>query len=295
MSIGMAKSLPETPIPHKGRPEIDLTAGVVPLRHWGRIALSVLVALVTTMVIWSLANNENIHWSVVGQYLFSAPVLRGLGATLQISLISIMLSTIFAITLAVMRMSKSKIISGVAFGYVFLFRGIPLIVLLIIVGNIGLFVKDIRIGIPFTDIMLVDIAANRMITPFVASIIGLSIVASAYMSEIVRGGLLSVGRGQYQASMALAMNGYQTLRYIVLPQALRVIVPPLGNEFITTIKMSALVSVIAGGELLTVVQSISGVNYRTIEMLFVATFWYLVVVIISSIIQSYVEKFFAER
>lgn len=291
-----APSIPVGTFPARpNRVEIDMSAGVVPVRHWGRIALSIVVAFVVLQVVWSLANNQYIHWAVVAEFLFSAAVMAGLAATLQISLISIALSTIIAVIIAVMRMSKSRIISGVAFGYTFFLRAIPLIVLLIIIGNIGLFVKQISLGIPFTNVTFFSVPVNRIFTPFVASIIGLSLVASAYMSEIVRGGLLSVGRGQYQAAMALGMNRHQTLRYILLPQAMRVIVPPLGNEFITTIKMSALVSVIAGGDLLTIVQSISGVNYRTIEMLFVATFWYLAIVIISSSVQYFIEKYTAEK
>lgn len=277
------------------RQQIDTDAEIVPVRHWGRLVLSVVVGLLVLQVFWSFYTNPHISWDVVGSYIFAPSILKGLLATLEISLISVLVSTVIAVIVAVMRMSKSVVLSGVAFGYVFLFRAIPLIVLLILVGNIGLFVKQVSFGIPFTDITFFSLQTNRVITPFVASIIGLSLTASAYMSEIVRGGLLSIGRGQYQAAMALGMDGRQTLRYILLPQAMRVIVPPMGNEFITTIKMSALVAVIAGGDLLTVAQSISGVNYRTIEMLLVATFWYLAVVTVSSSIQYFVEKATAEK
>ncbi|MDF0602448.1 amino acid ABC transporter permease [Psychromarinibacter sp. C21-152] len=277
------------------REQIDPDAAVVPVRHWGRLLLSVVVALLVLQVFWSFATNPFIHWEVVASFLLAPTILKGLLATLEISVIAVVLSTVIAVVVAVMRMSKSVVLSTVAFGYVFVFRGIPLIVLLILVGNIGLFMKQVSLGIPFTDITFFSAPTNRIFTPFVASIIGLSLCASAYMSEIVRGGLLSIGRGQYQAAMALGMDGRQTLRYILLPQAMRVIVPPMGNEFITTIKMSALVAVIAGGDLLTVAQSISGVNYRTIEMLFVATFWYLAVVAASSIIQHFVERFTAEK
>lgn len=286
---------PVPPAPWQNLPPLEANSEVVPVKHWGRFTFTIIVILAVAQIIWSLASNPYISWPVVADFIFSPNVLRGLSATIQISLISVVLSTVIAIVVAVMRMSPSNIISAIAFGYVFFFRAIPLIVLLIIIGNIGLFVKSFWIGIPFTGWTVIDVPTNRIFTPFVASIIGLSLVASAYMSEIVRGGLLSIGKGQYQASMALGMSRGQTLRYILLPQALRVILPPLGNEFITTIKMSALVSVIAGGDLLTVVQSISGVNYRTIEMLFVATFWYLAIVIVSSFLQSLIEKHFAEK
>ncbi|MCY4289680.1 MAG: amino acid ABC transporter permease [Aestuariivita sp.] len=268
---------------------------VIPVKRWGRVATSVIVALLMLQMTYSLATNPFIDWGIVNDFIFSPAILGGLWATMEISIISVVLSLVISIIIAVMRMSESKILKAVAFGYVFFFRGIPLIVLLILVGNIGLFVRTIIIGIPFTDIVFYSVPSNEVFTPFVASIIGLSLVASAYMSEIVRGGLLSIDRGQTQAAKALGMSSGQSLRYILLPQAMRVIVPPLGNEFITTIKMSALVSVIAGGDLLTVAQSISGVNYRTIELLIVATIWYLVVVAISSVIQRYVEDAIAER
>ncbi|MCY4151824.1 MAG: amino acid ABC transporter permease [Aestuariivita sp.] len=268
---------------------------VIPVKRWGRVATSVIVALLMLQMTYSLATNPFIDWGIVNDFIFSPAILGGLWATMEISIISVVLSLVISIIIAVMRMSESKILKAVAFGYVFFFRGIPLIVLLILVGNIGLFVRTIIIGIPFTDIVFYSVPSNEVFTPFVASIIGLSLVASAYMSEIVRGGLLSIDRGQTQAAKALGMSSRQSLRYILLPQAMRVIVPPLGNEFITTIKMSALVSVIAGGDLLTVAQSISGVNYRTIELLIVATIWYLVVVAISSVIQRYVEDAIAER
>lgn len=277
------------------RETVDTNEKIVPVRHYGRGVLTIIVALIAVQVVYSLATNPFILWNVVAEFLFSPAILKGLLVTLQMTALSIVISTIIAIIAAVMRMSKSKVVSGVAYGYVFFFRGIPLIVLLILVGNLGLFVQEFSLGIPFTDIVFFSIPVKQVFTPFVASVVGLSLAASAYMSEIVRGGLLSVGRGQYQASMALGMNGSQTLRYIVLPQALRVIVPPMGNEFITTLKMSALVSVIAGGDLLTVAQAISGVNYRTIELLFVATIWYLLVIIVTSIIQYFVERRTAEK
>jgi polar amino acid transport system permease protein len=194
-----------------------------------------------------------------------------------------------------MRMSESRIISGTAAGYIFVFRGIPLILLLIFVGNLGLFIKHITIGIPFTGLNIVDKPSSEVLTPFVASLIGLTLAGCAYMAEIVRGGLLAIGRGQHDAAKALGLNALQTTRHIVLPQALRVIVPPMGNELISMLKATAIVSVIAGGDLLTVAQSISGSNYRTIEMLIVAAVWYFVVIALLTVGQHALEKRIAER
>jgi polar amino acid transport system permease protein len=115
------------------------------------------------------------------------------------------------------------------------------------------------------------------------------------MAEIVRGGLLAVGRGQHEAAKALGVTSMQSMRHIILPQALRVIVPPMGNELIGMLKATAIVSVIAGGDVLTVAQAISGANYRTIEMLIVAAIWYFAVLIVISVGQHYLERRFAER
>ena len=268
---------------------------VVPVRHYGRMLLAVVVVVIVVGSVVGIANNPNFDWSIVGEFVFSPSILRGLGSTLLITIVSMVVAVILSVIIAVMRMSPSTIISSVAAAYVFIFRGIPLIVLLILVGNLGLFIKDIVIGIPFTDIVFIDTPAARLVTPFVASVLGLSLAGAAYMAEIMRSGLLAIGRGQREAAKALGLNSARTLRYIVLPQALRVIVPPMGNEFIGMLKASAIVSVIAGGDLLTVAQGIAGTNYRTIELLIVATIWYLLVIVIFSIGQHFLEKRTAER
>ena len=268
---------------------------VVPVRHWGRAVFAVIVIAIGTMVIWSVAKNPNIHWPVVRKHVFNANVLRGLRQTLAMTLLGTALSLVIATVIAVMRLSASRIISWAAAVWVFLFRGVPLIVLLIFVGNIGLFVKRFTIGVPFTDIELWSKPTREVMTPFIASVIALTLAGSGYAAEIVRGGLLAVGRGQHEAAKSLGLGSFGTLRHIVLPQALRVIVPPIGNEIIGMLKASAVVSVIAGGDLLTVALGISGTTFRTIEMLIVATLWYLIVITVLSIVQHFLEKRVAER
>ncbi|CAG7600416.1 amino acid ABC transporter permease [Leucobacter soli] len=268
---------------------------VVPLRHYGRTTLAVFAVLLLLGIGYGLSTNPYIAWDVVGQYFVNGSILRGLGVTLQMTVLAMAIGLVLATVLAIMRLSESRVLNAIASAYVFFFRGIPMIVLLIFVGNLGLFVKEIVIGIPFTDIVFYQVSMQKVLTPFIASVIGLVLVASAYMSEIVRGGLLAVNRGQYQASKALGLNGGQTLRFVVLPQALRVIIPPLGNELVNTLKATALVSVIAGGDLLTIAQSISGVNYKVIEMLIVASIWYLLVIALWSIAQYFIERKTAER
>ncbi|MGA1837266.1 amino acid ABC transporter permease [Herbiconiux sp. 11R-BC] len=268
---------------------------VVPVRHWGRGVLAVVVAIILVAVVAGLWTNPNIQWPVVWQFLFSPAILKGLGTTLAISAVAMVIALVLSVIIAVMRISPSRIVSGFAAGYVFLFRGIPMIVLLIFVGNLGLFFKNFALGIPFTDIVFWSVPVKDVMTPFLASVIGLSVAGSGYMAEIVRGGLLSINRGQHEAAKALGLNGTRTLRYIVLPQAMKVLLPPMGNEFISMLKASAIVSVIAGGDLLTVALGISGVNFRTIEMLIVATIWYLLVITVLTIVQHFVEKRVAAR
>jgi polar amino acid transport system permease protein len=276
-------------------PAPAVTRDVVPVRHYGRGTFAVVVLGVVALIAYGFATNPNIEWSVVGDFVFSADILRGLVSTLELTVISMAFAVVGAVVIALMRMSKSRIISSVAGGYVFVFRGIPLILLVIFVGNMGLFLKEIDVGIPGTGTTFFTIPVAEAITPFVASVIALSLAGSGYMSEIVRGGLLAIGRGQHEAAKALGVTSLQTTRHIVLPQALRIIVPPMGNELISMLKSTAIVSVIAGGDLLTIAQSISGANYRTIEMLIVAAVWYFAVLAVISVGQYFLEKRFAER
>ncbi|MCZ2811984.1 amino acid ABC transporter permease [Modestobacter sp. VKM Ac-2979] len=268
---------------------------VVPLRHHGRNSVAAVAVLAVLLIGYGFVSNPYIDWSIVGDFLVDGSILEGLSVTLQLTVISITVGLIFAVILAVMRVSDSRVLRGIAWAYSFVFRGIPMIVLLILVGNLGLFVQELRIGVPFTDITFYSVRVQSVFTPFVASVVALVLVAAAYMAEIVRGGILSVQRWQYAAAKALGLNGMQTLRYVVLPQAMRVIIPPLGNEVVNTVKATALVAVIAGGDLLTIAQSISGVNYKVIELLIVATIWYLLVISLWSGIQYFIERKTAEK
>lgn len=283
----------EVPRTKRDLPPAD--AAVIPLRHYGRTTFTVIAVLAVVAIGANFATNPHISWSVVGKYFVNGAVLNGLLVTLEMAVLSMVLGLILATVLAVMRLTDSKVLRWIAGSYVFFFRSIPMIVLLIFVGNIGLFVNEITIGLPFTDIVFFSLPTQSLVTPFVASVISLVLVCAAYLSEIVRGGLLAVNRGQRQAAQALGLNGGQALRHIVLPQALRVIIPPLGNEFVNTLKATALVSVIAGGDLLTITQSISGVNYKVIEMLLVATIWYMLVIGLWSIVQFFIERKTAEK
>jgi polar amino acid transport system permease protein len=198
---------------------------------------------------------------------------------------------VLGVVLAVMRLSPNPLVSGASWLYVWFFRGTPLLVQLLFWNFISALYPKISIGIPFGPEFF-SFSANDVITPFVAAILGLGLNQAAYQAEIVRAGILSVDEGQNDAAHALGMTRLQTMRRIVLPQAMRVIIPPTGNETISMLKMSSLVSVIAYKELLYTVQLIYAVNYKQIPLLIVASLWYLIVTTLLSIGQYYLERRF---
>jgi len=199
---------------------------------------------------------------------------------------------VLGVVLAVMRLSPNPVVKSASWTYVWLFRGTPVLVQIFFWAYISAIYPTISLGIPFGGPAYVHANANTVITLFVAGVLGLGLNEAAYMAEIVRAGLLSVDEGQTEAAYALGMTRMQTLRRIVLPQAMRVIVPPTGNETISMLKTSSLVSVIAVTELLYSAQLIYSVNYRTIQLLIVASIWYLIVTTVLSIGQYYVERHF---
>ena len=264
----------------------------VPVRHTGRwIAAAIILVLLATMV-RSVATNDRFEWNLVRDYLTSSQVLHGLVVTLELTVISMVIGVVLGIVLAIMRLSPNPLVKGTSWAYVWVFRGTPILVQLLFWNFIAALYPTISLGIPFGP-SLVDANANLLITPFVAAILGLGLNEGAYMSEIVRAGILSVDEGQTEAAQALGMNRLMTLRRIVLPQAMRVIIPPTGNETISMLKTSSLVSVIAYTELLYAVQLIYAANYKQIPLLLVASIWYLLITSIMSVGQYYLERHYA--
>jgi polar amino acid transport system permease protein len=251
-----------------------------------------IVFVVAAALADSIATNPRFQWGTVGHYLFSARILRGLGATLELTVVSMVVGIVLGVLLAVMRLSPNPLVSGASWLYIWLFRGTPVLVQLLFWAYVSALYPHISFGIPFGGPQFAHADANTLITPFAAAILGLGLNEGAYMAEIVRAGILSVDEGQSEAAAALGMTRLKTLRRIVLPQAMRVIIPPTGNETISMLKTSSLVSVIAYTELLYSAQLIYSVNYRTIPLLIVASIWYLVVTTVLSIGQYYVERRF---
>jgi polar amino acid transport system permease protein len=258
----------------------------VPVRHWGQWVSAVVVVGIVAVLVYSIAGNKNIQWPVVGQYLFDNTVLRGLFVTVWLTIASMVLGIILGIVVAVMRLSHNRVLSTVSWFYIWLFRGTPVLVQLLIWFNLALFFPRIGFG-PFSA------DTNQLIKPLVAALLALALNEAAYMAEVVRGGILSVDPGQYEAAAALGMPRGLTMRRIVLPQAMRVIIPPTGNETITMLKTTSLVLVVGAGDLLSRTAAIGARDFTTIELLLVASFWYVVLTSVASYGQYHLERRFA--
>ncbi|MDF3051083.1 MAG: polar amino acid transporter, inner rane subunit [Pseudonocardia sp.] len=261
----------------------------VPVRHPGRWVAVGVLAVLAAMLVNTILTNDGFRWDVVGRYLFSGPVLNGLQNTLILTVLSMLIGIVGGIALAIMRLSPNPLLSSVAGLYIWLFRGTPLIAQLLFWNFLAALYPRLSLGIPFGP-EFVSFDTNQLINQFTACLLGLGLNEAAYMAEIVRGGLQSVDHGQSEAAGALGMSRAQTLRRIVLPQAMRVIIPPTGNETISMLKTTSLVVVIGYFELMTSVQRIYSVNFQTIPLLIVAAIWYLALTSLLSVGQGFLER-----
>ncbi len=261
----------------------------IPVRHPGRWIIVAVLAVLTAMLVHTVLTNEGFGWPVVGRYLFSGPILNGLSNTLLLTVLSMVIGIAGGIGLAVMRLSPNPILTSTAGVYIWLFRGTPLIAQLLFWNFLSALYPRLGLGIPFGP-TFVSFDTNSLITPFAACLLGLGLNEAAYMAEIVRGGLQSVDQGQAEAAGALGLSRTQALRRVILPQAMRVIIPPTGNETISMLKTTSLVVVIGYFELLTSAQRIYSVNFQTIPLLIVAAAWYLALTSILSVGQGFVER-----
>jgi len=265
----------------------------VPVRHPGRWIACALILLISASLIHSVATNERFEWTVVGHYLFAQPVLEGVVVTIELTICAMALGVILGVVLAIMRLSPNPLIAGASWLYVWFFRATPVLVQILFWYNIAAVYPHISIGIPFVSLEFLHGSANTVITTFVAALLGLGLNEGAYMSEIVRAGIISVGEGQTQAAQSLGMSRMQIMRRIVLPQAMRVIIPPTGNETISMLKTTSLASVIALTELLQSVENIYSVNFKPIPLLIVASIWYAAMTSVLYVGQYYLERYYA--
>jgi polar amino acid transport system permease protein len=263
----------------------------IPVRHPGRWVATAIVLFLAVAIGNSMASNSRFEWDIVGHYFTSSRILHGLVLTIELTVTAMAIGIALGILLAVMRLSPNPLVSGASWLYIWLFRGTPVLVQILLWYNIAALYPRFALGIPFGP-TFAHVNASSVITPFVAGMLALGLNEGAYMAEIVRAGIISVPEGQTQAAQSLGMTRLLSLRRIVLPQAMRVIVPPTGNETISMLKTTSLVSVIAVTELTYSAQLIYSVNYRTIQLLIVASIWYLIVTTLLTMGQFYIERYF---
>ena len=265
----------------------------VPVRHPGRWVAAAIVVILAVAIANSIATNKRFGWGVVGHYLFDGRITSGVLVTIELTIAAQALGVALGVLLAVMRLSPNPLIAAGSWLYVWFFRGTPVIVQLLFwyVGISALY-PTVNLGIPFGP-QFIHIDSNTVITGFLAIVLALGLNEGAYMSEIVRAGIISVDEGQNEAALSLGMTRLQTMRRIVLPQAMRVIIPPTGNETISMLKTTSLAIIAAGTELLSAATNIYNVNYQVIPLLIVASLWYLALTSVLYVGQYFLERYFA--
>jgi len=266
----------------------------IPVRHWGRWVSGAAVLVVVAWVAWSAARSGFIDGQQVRRYQFSPLILKGLRATVVLAVAAQAAGIVLGVVFAVLRQSKNVVASWVAAFYIWFFRGTPVLVQLFFWYNgVPSVWKRIVIAVPFTHLTLYSARTVDFMTPFMAAFLGLALNEGAYMAEIVRAGILSVDEGQVEAAHALGMTPMLTMRRIVLPQAMRVIVPPTGNEFISMLKTTSLAEAITYGELLRRASDIYSSTLNVVPLLVVASIWYLVLTTVAGTGQYFLERRFA--
>jgi polar amino acid transport system permease protein len=260
-------------------------------QHPGRwVALGVLVVM-SVLLAQSVVTNPRYEWDVAAAYLFSDVILSGLLRTIELTVVSMVIGSLLGTALAVLRLSSNALLAGAVGAYVWVFRATPLLVQLLFWYNLAALYPRVSIGIPFGP-ELAGTSANTLISPWTAALLALCLHQAAYTAEIVRAGIRSVPEGQRDASAALGMSHLLTLRRIVLPQAMRAIIPSMGNEVVSMMKTTSLVSVLAIPELLNSAETVYARTYQTIPLLIVATIWYLVLTGVLTALQRVVERRF---
>ena len=281
------------------------TVRAVPVRHPGRWVAAAVIALLVAMFVHMLVTNKAFQWRFMFDNMFRAPVIEGVRTSLLLTVLAMIIGVALGIVIAVMRLSPNPVLSGAAWVYTWFFRAVPRVVLLVLFGNLGILYGRYELGLPFDrqigNLFGIDFSAKifgldarTVVTGFVAGLLGLALSEAAYMAEIVRAGIQSVDPGQQEAAQACGMGRGVTLRRIVLPQAMRVIVPPTGNETIAMLKDTALLAFVpVTNELFFQLQAVGSRTFQVFPMLVAACLWYLFLTSILLIGQFYVERYFA--
>lgn len=264
-------------------------APVVPRRYPGRWIAAAVLVLLLCLLADTVVTNPRFGWPTVWHYLFARPILSGLGLTLELTALATVISLAGGTVLALMRMSPNPVLATVAALYIWFFRSVPLLVQIIFFYNFSALYPHVTLGLPWGP-NFGTVNVNAIVTPFVAALLGLTFNESAYTAETVRGGILSVGAGQWAAAKAVGFSPGQTLRVVILPQAIKVFLPPFGNQVVNLLKLTSLVSIVALADLLYSAQIIYSRTFETIPLLIVASLWYLLLVSILSYGQGLLER-----
>jgi polar amino acid transport system permease protein len=275
------------------------------VRHPGRWVAIVVVALLVAMFVHMLVTNEAFGWSYMADNMFTSQVLLGVRTTLLLTVLAMVIGVVLGVLVAIMRLSPNPVLSGIAWVYTWFFRAVPRIVLLILFGNLGILYHRYEFGLPFDrqigqlfgvdlHVRIFGADARTLLTGFVAGLIGLALSEAGYMAEIVRAGIVSIDPGQTEAAQALGMNRGVIMRRIVLPQAMRVIVPPTGNETIAMLKDTSLVAFVpVTSELFFQLQAVGNRTFRIFPMLVAACLYYLALSSVLMTVQYFVERRFS--
>jgi polar amino acid transport system permease protein len=262
----------------------------VPLSHPWRWVFGGVATVLLLGFIWSIYSAKSIQHNIVTQFMLDPRILEGMFVTLWVTVVCMFIATVLATILAIMKLSANPLQRWLATGFIEFFRGTPLLLQIVFWGYLGIIFPNLFVGIPFTNIIFFSGQTSQLIPAILAGIIALSLNEAAYSAEIVRAGILAVDSGQVEAAKSLGMSGGYTMRRIVLPQAMRVIIPPMGNEFIGMLKNTSLLQVIAVAELYTQASTISSANLAQIELLIVSGFWYLVMTTVLGFPQRALER-----
>lgn len=290
-------SMPNVGAPPPAQPTQPTSDYVVvapfPWRSW--LELAVVVSIVAWVLIAAVRSGV-VSLEIIGRFLFGEGMLLAVGYTLYLATLGTIIAIILGIGVALMRVSGDPVLSRLAAAYVFVFRGTPMLIQILFWFNaLPVMIKVFHIEIPFTNIVLVNAPTIAIITPFVAALLGLSLAETGYMAEVVRSGMLGVDRGQRDAARALGLTESTIQLRIVIPQGLRIVLPAIGNEYITMLKNTSLAYIIGYAEILRRTSDIYTSNFRVMELLVVAAFWYLVLTSLVSLLQHAAERRFPAR
>lgn len=258
-------------------------------RRYGEWIAAAVILLLAVWAIQSPITNPAYQWDIVGEYLFAAPILNGLQVTLYLTVVAMVLGIVLGTVLGMMRLSGNRVLVSISWFYAWFFRATPVLVQLLFFYNLGALYPRLSISLPFGP-ELVGAPANTVISAWSAAVLGLGLHEAAYMAEIIRGGIMSVDRGQREAATALGMTRGRTMARIILPQALRVIIPPTGSQVIGMLKMTSLVSILTLADLLFAAEAIYARNFQTIPLLIVVVLWYLFLTTLLMIGQYFLER-----